>query len=199
MHALPKAPGADDTFGTTANLFVAGWATLALAVAASGLFVDPPRALVPALIGGSFLAFLVAWSRSPRLRAWALAKDVRLLVLYHVVRVPFGVAFLVMLADGRLPEAFARTAGWGDILAGGLAPLAALLATRRPVLLAWNVIGMADMLLVVATAQRLLLWEGNTQLLAELSRFPFSTIPLFVVPMILMTHVVVFAKLRARA
>lgn len=176
------------------------WACAALLVSASGIFELPPPFVIPLIIGGSVLAFGAACARSRAFRAAVLSLDARPLVLYHLVRVVAGAAFLVLHQQGRLPGVFALQAGWGDIAVGLLAPLVALClpATtpfKRGVVLAWSVAGLADILYVVGNAQRLILLEGDTQLPATLTFFPYSLLPLFIVPLVLLTHGVVLAQL----
>lgn len=113
--------------------------------------------------------------------------------------------FLKLGASGELPEAFVRIAGPGDVVAGTLAVGAAIAASdlgsrrRRALVLAWNVIALADILAVVVTAQRLILFVQDPRKLGMMGRFPFATLPLFVVPMVLLTHLAVIARLRAAA
>ena len=55
------------------------------------------------------------------------------------------------------------------------------------------------MLLVFVTAQRLLLFGDDPDALVELTRFPLLVVPMFVVPLVLITHFTIFAQLwRAR-
>ena len=66
----------------------------------------------------------------------------------------FGVAFLMLYSAGRLPFTFAHSAGWGDI-ATGLLAIPVAWAIQRQVTGwrwftgAWNVLGMADLLIAV--------------------------------------------------
>jgi hypothetical protein len=126
--------------------------------------------------------------------------DSRPLVLFHLVRVVAGVGFLVLHQRGQLTGDFALVAGWGDIAVGLTAPLAVLalpadtLARRRVVGL-WSVLGLLDILAVIGNAQRLLFFSGTPDALAPLTRFPFSLLPLFIVPLVLITHFTVMARL----
>jgi hypothetical protein len=181
---------------------LAGWACVALPIAASGALVHLPRPAIPLVIASVPIAAIVTYRRSEALRAWVKTADLRLPILYHLIRIVFGLAFLRLFADGRLPAEFALRAGYGDIVAGGLAPVAAFAAlrltpARRAIVLGWNVIALGDILLVIATAQKLLILDGDAQMLGMLSSFPYSTLPVFVVPMVVLTHLLVFARLRA--
>lgn len=79
--------------------------------------------------------------------------DVLPLVALHVTRWTGGM-FLLLHAEGRLPNPFAFCAGLGDILAAVTAMPAAWAAYRRVPswaawVLAWNVVGTADFLLAI--------------------------------------------------
>ena len=102
-------------------------------------------------------------------------------------------------AEGSLSWGFARNAGWGDVAVGTTAPLvAAMLATRhrltRPVLWAWCVLGILD--LIVAPVSARLYGPG------ALGDFPLSVIPLFLGPPLgILLHLAVLRAdhLQARA
>ncbi|MCP3139717.1 hypothetical protein [Pyxidicoccus xibeiensis] len=176
------------------------WACLALLVSLSGVMEAPPPYVIPLLIFGSVLSFAAACAGSRTFRAAVLSLDPRSLVLYHLVRVVAGAGFLVLHQRGQLPSAFALQAGWGDIAVGLTAPLAALALPantrlKRAVVWVWSVVGLLDIAFVVFNAQRLTLFEGNAQLIAMLTRFPFSLLPLFIVPLVFITHGIVLARL----
>ncbi|HZI11894.1 MAG TPA: hypothetical protein VE153_16030 [Myxococcus sp.] len=203
-HILPASPAPLLPMPRSLRAGLVLWACAALLASASGVIESPPPFVIPLLIGGSVLAFSLACARSRAFRASVLSVDPRPLVLYHLVRVVAGAAFLVLHHQGRLPGAFALQAGWGDIAVGLLAPVVALAlpATtpfKRGVALAWSVAGLADILYVVGNAQRMILLEGDTLLPATLTYFPFSLLPLFIVPLVLITHGVVLAQLVARS
>ncbi len=109
--------------------------------------------------------------------------------------------FLLLYRQGELPYAFAVPGGWGDIVVAALA--LALIATgpphgsRRRIFLAWNVLGLIDILFVVATATRLAFADPLS--MAALLRFPLSLLPTFVVPLVIAIHVVLFVRLKKRS
>ncbi len=65
---------------------------------------------------------------------------------------------------------------------------------QRRALFAWNVFGLADMLLVVAGAVRLFVTDPAAG--AVMQRLPMSLLPTFVVPLVLASHVLLFVWLR---
>jgi hypothetical protein len=133
------------------------------------------------------------------LRRWALEVDLRALVLFHGTRF-VGLYFLVLYGRGELPWAFAVPGGWGDILVAAAALLVVAAAPRRGwggwwVYLVWNLAGLADIVAVVVTAARLALRDPGS--MRALTTLPLALLPTFVVPLIVATHVVVFARLAA--
>jgi hypothetical protein len=174
------------------------WLGLALVVGATGLLaaIRPPfpQLVLAALTGG----VLAACRWVPALRAWVLSVDLRPLVLFHVTRF-VGLYFLALYGRGELPWAFAVPGGWGDILVAVTAlPVAAAAPRGGPVgwwaYLGWNVLGLVDILLVVATAARLALtMPGSMRVLTVL---PLNLLLTFMVPIIIATHVLIFARLR---
>lgn len=181
------------------------WFLAALVVAATGVLSRVPPPVVPLTIFGSVALVLVAHRRSAAVRAAVQAVDLRVVVAFHLVRIPFAIFFLREAAAGVLSPAFARVAAPGDLLAGGLAVVALLVAGdlgtpgRRAAVLAWNTVGLLDMLAVVGTAQRLILVDHDPRMSSAFATFPYGALPAFVVPVILLTHLLVFARLRASA
>ena len=99
------------------------WALAALLVSGSGLFAQLPTPLLPIPVAlGIFIPVLV-YARSEAFRGYIHAADLRNLTLFHVWRVPAALAFFYYGAQGLLPETFVFNAGWGDLIAGVLAPI----------------------------------------------------------------------------
>jgi hypothetical protein len=182
---------------------LAAWLAGASAVAGSGLLLRLPRPVIPVMIFGLVGAGVAWYRRSPGLQAWVAEVDLRLPVAYQMVRIVYGLLFLEHLSRGLLPAAFALTAGYGDVAAGGLAlfALAALTADvrwKRALLWVWSVVGLADMLLVVLTAQRLIVFQQDELMLRAFSQPHFALLPTFIVPLIFLTHGAVLVRLRAK-
>lgn len=183
---------------TTAHVAVvlAAWSVLAVLVARKGgLSFMPAPAFVPPLTA----ALVAALWAVPGLRAWQRAVGLRTLILLHLTRF-VGLYFLMLSARGELPREFAVPAAAGDIaIAIGAAIVAVLCVpartvARRRVLFAWNVLGLADIMFVVATAARLT--RADPISMSALSRLPLVLLPTVVVPLVIASHVVLFARLR---
>lgn len=177
------------------------WGVLAAAAGWAGALARSP--IPPPLIAAGLVAAgVAAWAVSARIRGWVRAVPLGALVAIHLVRF-VGVWFIVLYRRGELPFAFAVPGGWGDILAAAAAAALLLGAVpartpaRRRVLLAWNVLGLLDIVYVVATAARIYL--ADPQQLAPLTRMPLALLPAYFVPLILLTHLRIFGSLRESA
>jgi hypothetical protein len=176
------------------------WFLSALAVAGSGLLLALPRPVTPALIFGLVGAGVAWYRRSAELRSWVAALDLRLPVAYQLVRLAYGLLFLENFSRGLLPASFALTAGYGDVAAGSLglvtiAVLGSRARWKRGMLWLWSVVGLVDMVIVVLTAQRLIVLQGDERMLAAFTQIHFALLPTFVVPLIFLTHGAVLARL----
>ena len=146
-------------------------------------------------------AVLVAAWRLPGFRAWLFAIDGRWFLALHLTRF-VGAYFLYLHGRGELPYAFAVPGGWGDIM---VASLAAILLNagpphdgrRRWAYMVWNVVGLVDILFVVATAARLVVTDPGS--MAALQRLPLSLLPAFLVPLIIASHVILGVRLARRS
>jgi hypothetical protein len=115
-----------------------------------------------------------------------------------------GFAFLALLAMDRLPPAFALPAGIGDVLVGLLAPLVAYALWKRPqrraLGVAFNILGMADLMVAVSLGVLLapgplqtIITQPTTQIMLLL---PMALIPTFAVPLAIVLHIASLRLLR---
>lgn len=182
--------------GSLVFVTLACWFSLVFGLGLAGYLEDPPRPLIPIALASLAIGTWLA-SRRPTVRAWLSGLDVRALVAVHIVRWPIGMWFLQMYESGRLPGELAQLAGWGDIATGMLAVAALAFDERgalgRRALLVFNTFGLVDILLVVGTAQKVLLIDAAP---VEIG-FPFVLLPMFVVPLVIVTHVWTFVRLRS--
>ena len=122
---------------------------------------------------------------------------------FHLVRVLAGANFLRLSRSGELPTSFADVAGWGDIAVGiGAALVLAFCLPartdgRRRALLAWNALGLADILLVLGNGARLFL--EDPALVAPFGGLPLAVLPTFVVPLVIASHVLLFTRYKRGA
>jgi len=142
---------------------------------------------------------LIAWGLLIARYIWPVLRDLpradalRPLLMLHSFRF-IGLAFLVPgVVSSDLPSAFAQSAGYGDIIAATLALLSLLLLpSAAGVVSAWifNLWGSFDLLNAFFQANRTGLSPG------QLGAMYF--IPTVVVPLLLITHVLVFRILLQR-
>jgi len=174
------------------------WLLIAIGVGLSGLLrqVRPPGPQI--MLVGLTGALIIAYRISQSFRNWLKGIDPRAVVGLHLTRF-VGFYFLWLYGRGELPYRFAVPGGWGDIIVATAA--AVILATwpgfgrRTPVLLIWNIYGLVDILFVVATAAA----EGRAApaSMAALLRLPLSLLATFLVPLIIGSHLLIFARLRS--
>ena len=153
------------------------------------------------------LGAVVLYFFSPLAQRAVAGANVAYLVGLHATRVAGG-AFILLHAAGRLSNPFAAAAGWGDLLAAGLAVPAAIIAYRQlegweKWVFAWNVIGLLDFVSAVTfglTSQpgsplQIFMEPPGTALLADL---PWRMIPGFYVSLFIITHIALFIRLWPR-
>ena len=173
------------------------WLLAACLVGASDRLaaLRPPAPQV-VLAGVTVLLWAATRCWSP-LRRFVETVDPRWLVLFHLTRF-VGFYFLALHARGELPWAFAVPGGWGDIVVAASGLLLVLAAQPdtpggRRAYLVWNVAGLADILGVVLTAARLAFRDPGS--MRALLQLPLSLLLTFVVPIIIVTHVVMLRRL----
>jgi hypothetical protein len=170
---------------------------ISMAAGASGILERLP--VPPPAIAVSLTVLLLLLLRTSRRVRVALASlGPRPLVLFHLTRVAAGAYFLVLYRRGELPGEFALVAGWGDIAVG----LGALVVTltclparsrlQEAGLLFWNAAGLADILGVLGNGIRL--FTRNPALGEAFTSLPLAMLPTFVVPIVIVTHVLLFAR-----
>ena len=159
-----------------------------------------PMPAVQALLLGLTFLLVALYRISQPFHAWANSIPLRAVVFLHVTRF-VGFYFIRLYREGLLPYAFAVPGGLGDILVATLALVVTLAplapATRARAIFVWNVVGLIDILMVVVTAARLGLAEPTS--MRALTYLPLSLLPTFLVPLIIATHLLVFARLRRTA
>ena len=195
-----RGPSTSDT--TTAKvvaLVLLLWFLAVATVGHAGLLVGSPFSVIGGFVTGTTVLLCVLGLTIPALRAWLSGLPLRLLVMMHVLRI-IGVAFLVSnAAPGGLPDAFAQRAGYGDIFAAitalvlAVGFLPAVSRFRRRLLLAWNVLGMVD--LVVAVGTNFLIQLSGSASMGPLVTAPLVYVPFYFVTLLLFVHLVIFYRL----
>jgi hypothetical protein len=198
-------PVATAVTATTAAV-LGGWLVVSGLLARAGVYRQDPGKVVPWPLV-AFAIFLVALLLATRIplvsRILADPGTPARLALPHTLRV-VGVVFLIVMAMGHLPAAFALPAGLGDIAIGVAAPFVARRLARgngRAGAVRFNVLGILD--LIVAGSIAFLLGPFGpfevTPSTAPLRLLPLALIPTTAVPLAIALHIVSLRRLGTAA
>jgi hypothetical protein len=189
--------------GRLAGAGLAAWFLFLAMTAVSGFYLESrqPRFLlsvVPALLG------VLALLRADWLRAAVQAMPLFWIPALQTLRIGGGSSLFAAWSVGLAPWGMVLPAGIGDILVGVAAGGVALALSRRarwawPAAVAWNVIGLLDILHTVFRAatsapgpQRLFFEEPANRIPAV---FPFLYLAGFIVPLTILLHLLSFRQL----
>jgi hypothetical protein len=194
--------------GLAARLLFAGLAGAwtGFVVISANAVNSGPALSFPAVFFAPLIAVGVLVAVSPKARSAIAGIPLPLVIGLNAFRV-FGFLFLLLAAAGRLGGPFPYFAGIGDIITGMFAIPAALLAMRGSLndarIIIWNTFGLLD--LVVAVSLGVTSRNGSPlQLIhagagsAAISTAPWALIPLVLVPLFIIGHLVVFARMQTR-
>jgi hypothetical protein len=174
------------------TVLLLSWGLLVAAIASTRILPTLPRLAVPLIVATLTASLTLAAFRVRWLREAVRAIGVRGILAAHIVRFT-GFYFIWLYTQGRMPVEFAYRAGWGDIVAA-IGAVALLLWRRGPwfwrALTAWNIIGLADLVLAVGTGS----WLSATRpgSMIEIVTLPLALVPLWFVPVLLSSHLVLF-------
>jgi len=177
------------------------WAGLCAAAGATGwLAATRPFPIIGLFVATPLVAAAIA-SAFPAARHAMLSIPMPLIIGINIPRV-LGVLFLLLAAQGRLAGPFPHSAGWGDIITGAVALPLLLTGTRTAALIAaWNVFGLADLVLAIAIG--VMSGQGSPLQVfhdapgsAAMQALPWAFVPTVLVPIWMILHGIVFAQLR---
>jgi hypothetical protein len=209
-HRSGLPPATQRTVRTGAAIFLGAWlgAALVLAPAPASLLIRDRfylTPLIPLLVVAPITIALLALWLSPAARRVFAAASIPALIGVQVYR-SIGFVFLILLALGQLPAYFALPAGWGDIAVGLSAPLVALALARgvrggRTLAIAWNSLGLLDLLVAVGMGTGFLapflVPELGTRVppAAAMGVFPMILVPTFAVPVSVLLHLLALGRI----
>jgi hypothetical protein len=190
---------------TVASAAVLGsWLVVSGLLAGAGVYSLDPGEAVPwflVAVAGTLIALLLA-TRIPIVsHILADPGTPARLALPHTLRV-VGVLFLIVMAQGHLPAAFALPAGLGDIAIGVAAPFVARRLARdtgRAGAGRFNVLGILDLIVAGIIGFLLLELVEVTPSTAPLTLLPLALVPTAAVPLAVALHIVSLRRLSTAA
>jgi len=133
-------------------------------------------------------ALLAKWVVSPWLKTKAVPVALMILIAPHAMR-HIGLTFLVpSVTDPAIPASFAFTTAWGDFASAVLA-IVCLFALKNswrlalPLVWLFNIVGTVDLITALSQAEAVPMLAGTWY------------IPTFIVPLLLVTHYLIFVRL----
>ncbi len=185
----------------TAGLMVV-WFLFALSASAAHLFENNANRIgisVAIAAAAPLIVFSLWFAASESFRKFALSLNPRILTGAQAGRI-IGFTFVLLEAHNVLPAIFALPAGYGDMFIGVTAFFAAWqLANpqRRHTFIAWQLLGILDLLTAVSLGVTAGLIDPHGPSMATMTVLPLSLIPTFFVPLFMIFHVVCIAQARA--
>jgi hypothetical protein len=185
--------------------FVAGlivvWFLFALLASAAHLFANNANRIgisVAVAAVAPLIVFSVWLAASEGFRAFVFSLNPRILTSLQVWRI-IGFTFVLLEAHRVLPALFAWPAGYGDMFIGATAFFAAwqlAIAQRRNAFIAWQLLGMLDLVTAVGLGTTAPLIDPHGVPMAAMTVLPLSLIPTFLVPLFFIFHVICIAQAR---
>jgi hypothetical protein len=186
----------------TVKMVLAIWAIAALVVGFSGVLTGYPVRVAQAIGTALTLTQVLFFLLSRSFRRTAMGWSLRTLTLFQSWRIIPGSLFLYYFYIlGKLPFSFAVIGGYGDILVGLTAVAICPLGNAdRPhllkILLAWQFLGLLDLLFVIRAAFMASL--ADPEIMRPLTQMPLVLLPLMLVPITLFMHFVSITQLIRR-
>lgn len=176
------------------------WLLAAALVGLTGLLRNtalPAAGLCAVLL----LAALGVLAVMPGLRRKALAVSIEHLVALSLIRF-FGLYLIWLQRRGLIASDMALLAGWGPLIValGAIVVLFVLKRDRaaaRSAVLVWNIVGVLDILMVYAVIVRMAAPDPLVQ--GGFASLPLSLLPTFAVPLLAVTHILIFIWWRRSA
>ena len=189
-------------YGKLAGGLIAGWFVFALATSGLRVFENDSSRIGAAVALAAtvpVIVFALWFAASRGFREFALSLSPRTLTAVQTWRI-LGITFVILQAYGRLPAIFGLPAGFGDMAIGATAPLIAWKLTsvrRRNSFMVWQLLGITDLVMAVSlgvSAPYLAPYGPTMELMTVL---PLSLVPTFIVPLLLILHLICMAQARA--
>jgi hypothetical protein len=189
------------SYGKLLAALVAVWFVFSFSAAKLGVFQNPGNrigAAVGLAAGVPILLFGLWYALSESFRRYMLSLDPEMLTTAQGMRVA-GFMFIVLGAYQILPPMFADLAGYGDILVGATAFLAArklAAPRRRSGFIWWQILGITDLVTAVGTGTTWTMLHSGGPSMLPMTVLPMSLVPTFLVPLFLILHLTSIAQAR---
>ena len=183
------------------------WLILQGALTLSGLYKNNLEALPPKLILFGIspaIIFLIFLFNNTSGKNFIDSLPLKPLTYLHVVRIPVELVLYGLYLSKAIPQLMTFEGSNFDILAGISAPIAAFLffkgnSKNRKLLLIWNLVCLALLFNIVFLAafsapfpMQLFAFDQPNMAVVQ---FPYSWLPVFIVPVVLFSHLVAIRKL----
>jgi hypothetical protein len=211
VAAFRAAPAAGIDPGRTALAVGSSlgiWWLLVVGAGGAELFRADSDAVFPVIalaVGLPIIAGLVVLPRLSGFKRLTASIPQAWLLAAQAPRI-LGITFLVLFSQGKLPAHFALTAGIGDLAVGLAAPAVAYWyatgrAGRHGLAIAFNVVGVLDLVLAVGTGflsapSPLQVFSTNPSTEA-MTVLPMVLVPAFLLPALLTVHAISIRRLIA--
>jgi hypothetical protein len=165
----------------------------------------PPNMAFPII---TWLVIISALFFVPRFKNWLNQVNLNLLTWIHIVRIPVEMCLYWLALQKQLPWSMTFNGYNFDIIFGFTAPIMALLyftfkKIPARVMLIWNVLGLISVLAVVARGigavpSPIQSWDFSQPNYAVM-HFPFIWLPSFIVPVVVLSHLIAIRRFRNQA
>lgn len=188
-------------YGKLAAGIIASWFIVALSVSALYMFRgDANRAGVAVAVAelAPVALFSVWFAASEKFQQLAMSLNPRTLTAVQSWRI-FGFLFLLLGANQVLPAVFAVPAAYGDIFIGLTAALVAwklAAPANRTGFIFWQGLGLTDLIMSIILGSTTPLLSPHGPSMGVMTELPLSLIPTFVVPLLLIFHIICIAQAR---
>jgi hypothetical protein len=181
-------------------LLLMAWLIFQSTLSLNGWYMDrkamPPHLAFPivASIGAMALLFF-----TPRGRRFADGLSWEVMTWVHVVRLPIELCLYALALYKQVPWSMTFTGRNADVLFGITAPIIAIWGVRlkrlpMPVIFWWNVAGLLSVVHIAVTgigaAPSPIQWWEFSQPNYAVMHFPFSWLPSFLVPLVVVAHII---------
>lgn len=192
-------------YSTTFIMLVLGWVILQSGLGIAGFYNNPDTLTVrfPLLFLPPLFVLISRFATSKG-RAFLDNLDLPTLTLFHIIRIPVEMVLLWLFIHHSVPQAMTFHGRNFDIISGIAAPFIYYFGfikntIGKHIIIAWNVICLALLLNVVATAILALPARfqqfGFEQPNIALGFFPFVLLPALLVPMVILATVAAVRQL----